>query len=814
LAKKKTTASPRADKKHRPEFDFEKSPYTAPFVFGAALVGIIILFGEFIFSGKIFYSADMMQAGIFFRSFYVNYVLTHGAVPQWNPYIFGGLPFVEAFHGDLFYPLSALKFFGTLFRMLSYNLILHIFLSGVFTYFCARQFKLSKIASLLSGLSYMFAGYLMSLVAPWHDGKIFVTTLFPLTILFLDRGFEKKPLLNFSILGLVIGLIILTPHPQLAYFSLWAVSFYAAFKLIVLWREKKSILPCLKPAALTTYAVIIGLAISAIQFYPGFYYTSNYSPRSESKRGWDWATSWSLHEEEAFSMIIPEFAGTHSATTGTYYWGKNPFKDNSETVGVVCFFIALIGLFFYRRKESYFLGGLALFALIYGLAATTPVFRIFFWLIPMVKSLRAPSMIMFLFSFSAAILAGMGLQFVIDRSRELKAAQSKKFHYLLFGWPAFMLLLALLFTAAGKGMLNLWSSVFYSEAPTIMVQQGVSKLDLAYANLPAIQSGAWLAFLFTALAAGCIWMYQSRKFGAAILVALLAIPVIDGIRFNRRFVNLADPLPYLSSNPIVEFFKQDKSLYRVQSFSQQLPINFPYHGIQLVVGYHGNQLKWYDRLLGGPALSNQGNARFLNLAGAKYLIIGQDQKIPDGYFGGIPTTSAMNFRGMQIIRNDNAFPRVFLADRYRLFDDPDNIYLEVLNGSDDMRRIVYLEEDPGIELSPDSTVSDSAWVIEYETDSVLVGLNCTRNHLLVMTDNWYGAWHALIDGQPARLLRSYSTFRAVAVPAGTKTVAFKYHSERYVIGRMMTWVASLYLLVIFAFYIIAPRLKKREPAAD
>ena len=66
----------------------------------------------------------------------------------------------------------------------------------------------------------------------------------------------------------------------------------------------KSVPGFLRPAMLTTYAVVIGLLLSAIQFYPGYKYTTEFSPRTDSKSGWDWATSWSIHEEEAFSLLI------------------------------------------------------------------------------------------------------------------------------------------------------------------------------------------------------------------------------------------------------------------------------------------------------------------------------------------------------------------------------------------------------------------------------------------------------------------------------------------------------------------------------
>ncbi|MEO8564545.1 MAG: hypothetical protein ABI601_20895, partial [bacterium] len=30
-------------------------------------------------------------------------------VPEWNPYLFGGLPYIAAMHGDIFYPTALLR---------------------------------------------------------------------------------------------------------------------------------------------------------------------------------------------------------------------------------------------------------------------------------------------------------------------------------------------------------------------------------------------------------------------------------------------------------------------------------------------------------------------------------------------------------------------------------------------------------------------------------------------------------------------------------------------------------------------------------
>ena len=352
------------------------------------------------------YSSDQIQAGVFFRSFYVDYVHEYGKVPVWNPYQFCGIPYIDGFHGDTFYPFSTIKFFMTAYRALGWNMLLHVFIAGITMFFCARVFKRSQIASALAAVSYMFAAYFISQVAPGHDGKMFVTSLFPLTLMLIELGFRSRPLMNFSLLGLVIGIIILTPHPQMAYYTLWACAFYFVFKLILQYVDKKSIPSLVKPTSLFVVAVIIGLAISAIHFYPGYKYVKNYSPRTDEKRGEEWARSWSLHWEETASLVVPEFSGV-TGDGGNSYWGRNAFKDNSEYAGTVPLLMALVAVIMIRSRKTWFFGGLAVFAVIYGMAGDTPFFYLFYNLIPNVKSTRAWSMIMFLFSFSIASAGGV-----------------------------------------------------------------------------------------------------------------------------------------------------------------------------------------------------------------------------------------------------------------------------------------------------------------------------------------------------------------------------------------------------------------------
>ncbi len=814
MSKKKDRLPPERNMRSDRFSTISESRYFVPAVFALILLSMIFMFSDFVFSDKMLKGSDMIQAGIFFRSFLVDQVLETGSVPQWNPYIFGGMPFVEAFHGDLFYPLSFLKYFGDLHRSLGWILFWHIFLAGIFMYLCARQFKLDRMPALFAGIGYMFAPYLVSLIAPGHDGKIFVTALFPLAFLFLERGFEIegliKKIFNFTMMGTVIGLIILSPHPQMSYFSLWALGAYTIFKMVLHFKKSGNLLRTALPGTLAVYAVIIGLFLSAIQFYPGYKYTSEFSPRSDTKKGWDWATSWSLHAEEAFSQLIPEFSGVSTAKAKTNYWGKNNFKDNSEAAGVVTIFFALIGFLFVRKKVTYFMLGLAVMALLYALGDSTPFFGIFYYLIPKVESLRAPSMIMFLFSFAMSLSAGFALQWILDNEK-LGETKSKRFNYLLWGFPSLTLAIALFFGLLGKKAIDIWANLFYPDLFTTRIQQNYNKIDIAYQNLSAIQTGAWWTFLFITIAALLIWMYRERKITVTVMAMVLLLPILSNGRFNSRFIDTVDPAPHWNSNVVSTFLSSKNDQYRVANYTSAFTQNYLCKfGIQVPVGYHGNQLKWYDNLLGGPGAPNQRNPNFLNLVGTKYFILSVNQQPPPNYFGERPIALAASFGSIAIYENGNALPRVFLVDEYKVETDLDVIKQIVLDGSDDLLRVVYLEKEPGMELSTDSVTSDSVWFINYQPDSVTLGIESKSNHLLVLTDNYFESWHALVDNQPAEILRANSSFRAVAIPAGAKEVKFYFESEKYKTGKLFTYGTTVYILLISLGYFLITRFKKDE----
>jgi hypothetical protein len=272
---------------------------------------------------------------------------------------------------------------------------------------------------------------------------------------------------------------------------------------------------------------------------------------------------------------------------------------------------------------------------------------------------------------------------------------------------------------------------------------------------------------------------------------------------------VVDPNEVFASNPMTDYLRSQPDYPRALNLTQPKDDQLPYQHIDVMVGYHGNQLRWFDDLIGSVNLKNFRNPRLINLLGVKYLIDTTGSDLQPNAFGEKPLSVGYTLGRMKLIRNENAFPRVYLAGKYQVVPDRQSIYPLVLNGAEDLRSLIYLEEEPGLPMAGAGASGDTAWISSREADAVTVNVRTGSNTLLVMTDTWFDAWKVTVDGQPARLLRAYGALRAVPIPAGAKEVRFEFHSDRYTTARMTTGLTSVFLLCIFAWYLV-DYIRKRK----
>jgi uncharacterized membrane protein YfhO len=64
---------------------------------------------------------------------------------------------------------------------------------------------------------------------------------------------------------------------------------------------------------------------------------------------------------------------------------------------------------------------------------------------------------------------------------------------------------------------------------------------------------------------------------------------------------------------------------------------------------------------------------------------------------------------------------------------------------------------------------------------------------------WYPGWRAWVDGQPAPVLRAYTTLRAVPMPAGAHVVILRYEPLSVRLGLALSGMAFA-LLCLSAFH--------------
>ena len=179
----------------------------------------------------------------------------------------------------------------------------------------------------------------------------------------------------------------------MTYFAMWGLTVYLVFNL----RRLAASGALRKGLLLVAVALVMGVAMGCIQFLPTYYYTTNFSPRTGGVT-FEFASSWSLHPEEIVSLLTPAFVGYNVGSTDSY-WGRNPFKLNAESPGPLVLLLAIGGfVLLARRREAWPWLFLFIFCPLYALGAHTPLLKAAFYAIPGAKFLRAPSIIMFMFS--------------------------------------------------------------------------------------------------------------------------------------------------------------------------------------------------------------------------------------------------------------------------------------------------------------------------------------------------------------------------------------------------------------------------------
>ena len=794
----------------------------AAYAVATLLLAYPALTGQFLVNPN----SDQYIAGFAFRDFAAQALRAGQGIPHWNPYMFGGMPYVAAMHGDIFYPTALLRMALPTDVAMTWGFILHLFAAGLFTYGFLRAAGLGFHASLVGGMAYLLSGPIASYASPGHDGKLFVSALLPLALWLLVRGIRDGRRWSWGAFALTIGLGVLSPHPQLLQYLLLTCGAFALYLALGSDRTGAALdrRVAMRRLAIALGAVLVGMAIGAIQFAPVREYV-DWSPRAGGQ-GWEHATSYSFPIVELFNLYLPQFTGMFER-----YWGPNGIHLHSEYIGGAVLLLA--GAAFgadARRSFRRFWLGTGIVALLWMLGGNTPFFRIVYELVPGTKFFRAPSTIVYVFTFAMSVLAALGTERVLARRT------SRRYVY---AWLAFGLLVALL--ATGGVLSAIAEASARSSGVSLAMARGIDPqyapqvgdqfAQRANANAGELVVGAWRSFLFLALAAGALLGYLRGALSArAFALALTGIVAADLWSIAREYWMFSPPARELyASDPAIERLRAEPEPGRVVVLAQGdsgraardpyfgtdgfgKGTGFMVHGIRSVTGYHGNELGRYQLLsetpmpgggvvLATPMFWRHENARFLYT----------NMPVPDSAVRlliGPVRNSAGSTVYLYRLPGDNPYAWVTPA----ITKAPDaDARSAVLDPRFDPLRIAVLDTSASVQAPP-VTALPSPLPITTSTSGyapgharIALSAPAPAGSALVVSENFYPGWRATVDGRDVSLYRADYNLIGVPLPAGSRTVELTFRDPALAVGRSITLVAVLLALGALAVGVFADR---------
>jgi hypothetical protein len=393
-------------------------------------------------AGRILVGGDPLN---FFYPYHdgVATALAAGRLPEWNPYLFGGGPFLADSQAQVFYPLAWLFWGVDAPTTLTWSVVLHLAIAGVGMYTWARRgLGLGESGAWVAGAVFALGGYLGAQVE--HMNQVAAAAWIPWLLLGyeLARGTvldaEGNPMTVVAntpqrwrtrtwgaLLGAgALGLSLLAGHAQTTFMGLvllglwgvrWAVRDDARTKREVLAAQRGGGFAPVVAAAWRNFVgvnivplvwvVLLGALLAAVQVVP----TQLLSGLSTRAGGLEFreAVAFSFDPRIALRAFLPTFGQ------------DDPLL--SEYVAWIGFSgLALVGLGAWRGRGAAREFGLlsSVTGLFLALGAYNPLFWLLWRIVPGFDLFRVPARWLLLWAVGAAVLAGLGMEAGARRKEE------------------------------------------------------------------------------------------------------------------------------------------------------------------------------------------------------------------------------------------------------------------------------------------------------------------------------------------------------------------------------------------------------------
>src|SRR5262245_45274205 len=336
--------------------------------------------------------------------------LARGESPFWMPFAFSGHPQVADPQAMIFSPPFLLL---TLLDpapspwAVDATLLAMVFLGGAALILWFRDQGWHWAGALMAALAFCYGASMAWRIQ--HVGQVLSLAYLPMTLLCLDRALMRRSIAYGAAAGFAAAMMVLG-RDQIAMLSVYLLVGFTAWRLLTADRPLAEMRACLSPLAA---AALAGLVVIAVPVILSVLLTAQSNRAAIDYIG---AGRGSLHPALLMTAFVPELFGPSGRMAD--YWGPPSFSWNAgvylaQNMGqlylgaiplLMLILAGLRGLLWEREVRFYTVACAAM--LLYAFGWYTPVFRVFYEVLPGVGLFRRPADATFLIGALAAILAG------------------------------------------------------------------------------------------------------------------------------------------------------------------------------------------------------------------------------------------------------------------------------------------------------------------------------------------------------------------------------------------------------------------------
>lgn len=710
--------------------------------------------------------------------------LKEGMVPLWNNLILTGTPLMANFQSAPFSPTNIFYFILPVLIAWSLQIIFQPVLAAVFLYLLLREFNINKLASVVGGIFYGFAGFI-TIWLEWN-GHGLVAAFFPLLFYLTIKWLQSSKLIWGFLISLTLAVQFLSGYPQIILYEMLALGLLVLiFQQDLLKNNPKDVFK--KILGLIIF-IFLGVGLVSFQNLPALELLANSSRSVEVINN-----SWAFFPRQAvITFLAPDYFGNH--TTGNY-WGPADYTLTTIYSGVVVVVLGILGgLVYYKNIGARFGIALILASLLVALENPLSVY---------VKesgflALQAAS------AHRALILSNLG--FAILAAFGIDAVSQKKYNLQILIKSALLPLIIL-------GGFLVATIILYQTNLAIGDESMLVNLRVGLRNLVLPLS----IFVFV-LAALSLRLFQN-KFSKIIVLLVIAVGILELFRFGWKFVPFSPAELVFPKTPVIEFLQNQQKPFRVNAESV-IPINFMMaYGIEIVEGYDAVYPLKYAKYL---AVLNSGdvdatpmgrygsvtnpNSPLLNIINTKYILaLRKNKDNKPGSDGVLPVKFKQPFlkpvfddKSVVVLENTKVLPRAIMFYDWQVEKDERKTLSFLLNN--DVSKKIVINTDVGF---PPRVGRGTAEFIKDTPNQKEISVKTNQTGLLFISDIFYPGWEAYVDGKLTSIINADYTFMAIPIAtSGNHQILIKYDPPSFKQGMIISLVSLGVLLsiIIYAFW--------------